>query len=172
MLESSEIQNEFDDVIVNYLQQLRRGQSVDCCGPSRTRRTKLNVVSGRAIGDTDLDFEGNVGPSDELDVNRDPSIDEYELMINEFQSEPQINQGDFVLVKLAVDGRSIRKHFVAQVLQVCQNDIEVSFLKRVSDTLYVFPEKKTAVLFQRMKLLRQYALLPIIVVWFGLLTVT
>jgi len=72
-----------------------------------------------------LDFEGNEGPSDELDVNREPSIDEHD----EFQSEPQINQGDFVLVKLAVDGRSIHKHFVAQVLQVYQNDIEVSFLK-------------------------------------------
>ena len=92
------------------------------------------------VNDTDLDFEGNVGPIDELNVNREPSIDEHD---DESQSKPQINQGDFVLVKLAVDGRSIHKHFVAQVLQVVsQNDIEVSFLKRVSETSYVFPEKE------------------------------
>lgn len=139
VLEPSESQNKFDDVIVNHLQQLRHGQSVDCSGPSRVRRTKLNVVSGRAIGDDDLDFEGNLGPSDELNVNREQSIDDHD---DESQSEPQIHQGDFILVKLAVDGRSIHKHFVAQVLQVCQNDIEVSFLKRVSETSYVFPEKE------------------------------
>ena len=93
---SPDTRNEFDDVIINYLQQIRKGPSSVSYGPSRKRRTKLNVTSEKTVGEDEFEIISN--------VNDDLEHDEIILYTavhheNELRSASQTNQGDFVLIK-------------------------------------------------------------------------
>ena len=43
-------QNQFDAVIVDHLKELR-GSAAEKAGPSQQKRLRLNIVSGKAVGD-------------------------------------------------------------------------------------------------------------------------
>ena len=60
-----------DDHILQHLQDLR-GHGSGVAGPSRTRRTKLNVVAGRAVGESSDEDDSSSSSDDEVTVAAPP----------------------------------------------------------------------------------------------------
>jgi len=135
----------FDAVIVDHLQELRRSPAATHRpGPSRQKRLKLNVVSGKAVGDDiepedvsqlfhiALDETNDSESSGTIEADEsDNTADAQPGAASDFESE-------FVIIKLQVQGKNKHKFFAAMTVNT--NPLTVNFMKRLSKSTFAFPE--------------------------------
>ena len=134
-----------NDAFLEHLQNLRGTK--EGSGSSKLRRTKLGVVPSRSVGECESDT-----PSD-TDLNEQEHIEEF-FLDDDKENCPRedavdyfrIRNSQFLLVSLAAKKSS--RCFVAQVIKIEENstntrrEITVSFLKKVGDKQYGFPENE------------------------------
>lgn len=158
---------EMDKSIIEHLQVLR-GHDKEA-GPSRARRTKLNVVAGCAVGadssddsssdDSSSDEESNSEVTDDNVENDQPNSQtssvgpkRHKILVNKplvglpagvVQAvEADLHMGDFLVIR--VRNRTQQKCFIGQITSMSmgtgRGPIEVSFMKRTGEFSYVFPD--------------------------------
>ena len=144
-----------DCEILEHLRDLR-GNSGEA-GPSRTRRTKLKVVPGCAVG----------GDSEAADTTSSSSSEEEEVISSSSDSDSEselppkkqarndkssclpsgmkevcdvasLHVGDFLVIRLCNEKQE--RLFLSQITDITHGLIEVSFMKASGKNAFVFPE--------------------------------
>ncbi|CAC5403670.1 unnamed protein product [Mytilus coruscus] len=73
----------------------------------------------------------------------------------EVQPEEILSKGDFVLVELQIEKTSRTKQFIGKVISIAEDDVDVSFMKKNQNGMFIWPEMPDPSLIERKSIIKK-----------------